>query len=46
MSIDLQSRKELEFDLICELLAGYCKSQKAKTIASNLKFFADIVIMS
>ncbi|MFK8037256.1 MAG: DNA mismatch repair protein MutS [Crocinitomicaceae bacterium] len=42
MSIDLQSSKDLEFDVICQLLAGYCKSEKAKTVANNLKFFKDI----
>lgn len=42
MPIDLQSSKDLEFDEICHLLAGYCKSEKAKIVAKNLKFFNDI----
>ncbi len=42
MPIDSQSRQDLEFDIICQLLSGYCKSQKAKAIAENLKFFKDL----
>ena len=42
MQIDEQSKKDLEFDSICELLAGFCKSDKARSLALNLKFFADI----
>ena len=39
MAIDQQSSKDLEFNLICELLSGYCKSIKAKDIALKLSFF-------
>lgn len=39
MQFDKQSGKDLEFDLICELLATYCKSQKAKDNALKLQFF-------
>lgn len=39
MKFDQQSSKELEFEVICELLATYCKSQKAKENAHNLQFF-------
>ena len=42
MALDLQSRKDLEFDIICQLLSGYCKSQKAKNVCENLKFFSNI----
>jgi len=42
MQIDQQSKKDLEFDSICELLAGFCKSDKAKELALNLKFFPDV----
>ena len=39
MNFDVQSGKDLEFGVICELLAGFCKSQKAKENALNLGFF-------
>ncbi len=45
MQLDQQSKKDLEFDLICELLAGFCKSDKAKELALNLKFFPDVVAL-
>jgi DNA mismatch repair protein MutS2 len=41
MQIDQQSKKDLEFDVICDLLAQYCKSDKAKEQAKNLKFLSD-----
>lgn len=42
MQLDHQSKVDLEFDSICELLAKFCKSTKAKELALNLKFFSDI----
>ena len=42
MEIDLQSKKDLEFDIVCDILAGYCKSEKAKHLSKHLKFFNDI----
>ena len=42
MQIDEQSKKDLEFDSICEMLSGFCKSDKAKLLALNLKFFPDV----
>lgn len=42
MHLDPQSKIDLEFDTICELLAGYCKSSKAKNLAMNLKFFPEV----
>lgn len=42
MQLDPQSKVDLEFDTICELLAGFCKSAKAKNLALNLRFFPDI----
>lgn len=39
MNFDQQSSKDLEFDVVCELLASYCKSQKAKENALRLRFF-------
>ena len=39
MIIDQQTRKELEFDAICEQLSLFCKSQKAKHNAINLSVF-------
>jgi len=46
MQLDQQSKKDLEFDLICELLAGFCKSNKAKDLALNLSFFSDSQTLS
>ncbi len=45
MQLDHQSKIDLEFDTVCELLAGFCKSTKAKELATNLKFFADIDVL-
>ncbi len=45
MQLDQQTKIDLEFDTICELLAKYCKSTKAKELALNLKFFADIDLL-
>ena len=42
MQLDPQSKKELEFDLVCEILSNYCKSSKAKELALNLKFFSNV----
>lgn len=42
MQLDHQSKIDLEFDSVCELLAGFCKSTKAKELAMNLKFFPDL----
>ncbi|MFD1550810.1 DNA mismatch repair protein MutS [Putridiphycobacter roseus] len=42
MEIDIQSKKDLEFDVVCDVLAGYCKSEKAKKLVKNLKYFEDI----
>jgi len=42
MQIDQQSKVDLEFDSICEVLVGFCKSTKAKELALNLKFFPDV----
>jgi len=42
MQLDPQSKIDLEFDTICELLAGYCKSSKAKDLALKLGFFPDV----
>lgn len=39
MDFDEQSSKDLEFDVVCELLSSYCKSQKAKGNAMRLRFF-------
>lgn len=39
MKFDEQSSKDLEFDVVCELLATHCKSQKAKVNARGLSFF-------
>ncbi len=39
MKFDQQSSKELEFDAICDILATYCKSQKAKENARKIQFF-------
>ena len=41
MQIDQQSKKDLEFDVVCELLSQYCKSDKAKSLAKGLKFLSD-----
>ena len=41
MQIDQQSKKDLEFDVVCDLLSRYCKSDKAKELAKNLKFLND-----
>lgn len=40
MQFDQQSSKDLEFDIVCQILSTYCKSQKAKKNALNLQFFA------
>lgn len=40
MKFDQQSSKDLEFDVVCELLSTFCKSQKAKNNALNIQFFA------
>jgi len=45
MQIDQQSKKDLEFDKICELLSGFCKSDKAQNLAINLKFFSDEALL-
>ena len=45
MEIDLQSKKDLEFDTLCNILAGYCKSDKAKQLVKNLKYFDDSVAL-
>lgn len=42
MQIDQQSKVDLEFDSICEVLVRFCKSTKAKELAMNLKFFPDV----
>jgi len=42
MQIDQQSKVDLEFDSICEVLFGFCKSTKAKELALNLKFFPNV----
>ena len=42
MQIDQQSKKDLEFDVICDLLSTYCKSEKAKKIAQNITFFESV----
>ncbi len=42
MQLDHQSKIDLEFDSVCESLAGYCKSSKAKELALNLRYFPDI----
>jgi DNA mismatch repair protein MutS2 len=42
MQLDPQSKIDLEFDSVCELLADYCKSSKAKELALNLRYFPDI----
>ena len=42
MQLDPQSKEDLEFDSICELLGKFCKSTKAKELALNLKFFSDV----
>jgi DNA mismatch repair protein MutS2 len=39
MQFDKQSSKDLEFDVVCELLSSYCKSQKAKENALRISFF-------
>ncbi|MFT5668807.1 MAG: DNA mismatch repair protein MutS2 [Vicingaceae bacterium] len=39
MNFDQQSSKDLEFDVVCELLSTFCKSQKAKANAMRLSFF-------
>lgn len=39
MQFDKQSSKDLEFDVVCQLLSTHCKSQKAKKNALNLQFF-------
>ncbi len=39
MNFDQQSNKDLEFDVVCELLSTFCKSQKAKANAMRLSFF-------
>lgn len=41
MNFDEQSGKDLEFGVVCELLATFCKSQKAKDNAMRLSFFND-----
>jgi DNA mismatch repair protein MutS2 len=45
MQLDHQSKVDLEFDSICELLAKFCKSTKAKDLALNLQFFPDVNIL-
>lgn len=45
MQLDPQSKVDLEFDSICELLANFCKSTKAKEQALNLKFFPDVTAL-
>ena len=46
MQIDEQSKKDLEFDSICDLLSGFCKSDKAKSLAHNLKFFSNVAMVA
>ena len=41
MKFDRQSSIDLEFKVVCELLATYCKSQKAKENALKIDFFND-----
>lgn len=41
MQLDQQTKEDLEFDSICELMSKFCKSTKAKELATNLKFFSD-----
>lgn len=41
MKFDRQSSIDLEFNVVCELLATYCKSQKAKENALKIDFFND-----
>lgn len=40
--MDQQSRKELEFDAICEQLSLHCKSQMAKHNATHLSLFKSL----
>jgi len=42
MQLDKQSKEDLEFDVICDLLSKFCKSTKAKELVENLKFFSDV----
>ncbi len=42
MQLEDQSKIDLEFDAVCQLLAGFCKSSKAKELALHLKFFPDL----
>lgn len=39
MNFDEQSSRDLEFNVVCDLLSTYCKSQKAKGNAMRLRFF-------
>ena len=41
MKFDRQSSIDLEFNVVCELLATYCKSEKAKENALKIDFFND-----
>ena len=42
MQLDPQSKVDLEFDSICELLANFCKSTKAKEQASEFELLEEI----
>jgi DNA mismatch repair protein MutS2 len=42
MKFDSQSLIDLEFNTICELLSGYCKSKKAEALALNLSSFDNL----
>lgn len=43
--IDKQTLNELQFDEVGEILAGYCKSDKAKLICSNLSPFESLATL-
>lgn len=46
MRFDQQSSKDLEFGTVCELLATYCKSQKAKENAQKIEFFESPTLLN
>ncbi len=46
MKFDRQSSIDLEFNVVCELLATYCKSQKAKENALKIDFFNDRIALT
>ena len=45
MQIDQQSSKDLEFDLVREILASYCNSAKAKSNALKISFFENMELL-